>query len=91
MNILVVCGNGLGSSFIIELNVKKALSQLGKEAQVTHTDLATAQTEDADLYIGAKDIIQQLDDGKRNVIALDNVMDVDKIKEELTPYFSAES
>ncbi len=89
MKILVVCGNGLGSSFIIELNVKKALSQLGKEAEISHTDLATAQTEEADLYVGTEDIIQQLDDGKRNVVALENVMDVDKIKEELTPYFSS--
>lgn len=42
MKILVVCGNGLGSSFIMELNVKKALNELGKEAEVGHTDLATA-------------------------------------------------
>jgi len=89
MKILVVCGNGLGSSFIIELNVKKALSQLGEEAEVAHTDLATARTEEADIYIGAEDIIHQLDDGNRNVIALDNVMDVDQIKEKLTPYFSS--
>lgn len=28
--VLVVCGNGLGSSFIMEMNVKKALNELGK-------------------------------------------------------------
>ncbi|TKH03174.1 PTS lactose transporter subunit IIB, partial [Peribacillus simplex] len=26
MKIMVVCGNGLGSSFIMEMNVKKALT-----------------------------------------------------------------
>lgn len=88
MKILVVCGNGLGSSFIIELNVKKALGQLGKEAEVSHTDLATAKTEDADLYIGADDIIHQLDDGERKLIALENVMDIEEIKEQISKYLS---
>lgn len=88
MKILVVCGNGLGSSFIIELNVKKALSQLGKEAEVSHTDLATAKTEDADLYIGADDIIHQLEDGERKIIALENVMDIEEIKTQLSKYIS---
>ncbi|SEM89871.1 PTS sugar transporter subunit IIB [Lihuaxuella thermophila] len=86
MKILVVCGNGLGSSFIMELNVKKALAELGKEAEVTHTDLATARTEKADLYIGAKDIIHSLDDGTRRIIALENVMNIGEMKEKLSPY-----
>lgn len=86
MKILVVCGNGLGSSFIIELNVKKALSQLGKQAEVTHTDLATAKTEEADLYIGADDIIHQLEDGKKKIIALENVMNLEEIKKALSQY-----
>lgn len=29
--ILVVCGNGLGSSFIVEMNVKKILVEFGVE------------------------------------------------------------
>jgi PTS system ascorbate-specific IIB component len=86
MKILVVCGNGLGSSFIMELNVKKALAELGKEAEVTHTDLATARTEKADLFIGAKDIIHSLDDGTRQIIALENMMNVEEIKKKLSPY-----
>jgi PTS system ascorbate-specific IIB component len=86
MRILVVCGNGLGSSFIMELNVKKALAELGKEAVVEHTDLATARTEKADVFIGAKDIIHNLDDGTRKIIALENIMNVGEIKEKLSPY-----
>jgi ascorbate PTS system EIIB component len=86
MKILVVCGNGLGSSFIMELNVKKALNELGKEAEVGHTDLATARTEEADLYIGAQDIITQLDDGTRNIVALENVMNLEEIKTKIAPY-----
>ncbi|MFN4214831.1 MULTISPECIES: PTS sugar transporter subunit IIB [Exiguobacterium] len=82
--ILVVCGNGLGSSFIMELNVKKALEQMGKEAEVSHTDIATARTEPADIYLGAKDIITTLDDGTRTIVALENVMDIEQIKAQLS-------
>lgn len=46
--VLVVCGNGLGSSFIIEMNVKKILTELGMQAEVSHTDLASSKSEQAD-------------------------------------------
>ncbi len=83
--ILVVCGNGLGSSFIMEMNVKKALGELGQEAEVSHTDLASAKTEQADIYLGAKDIMDNLDDGSRQTVSLQNVMNITEIKEKLSP------
>ncbi|KPC77228.1 PTS lactose transporter subunit IIB [Thermoactinomyces vulgaris] len=86
MKILVVCGNGLGSSFIMELNVKKALKELNKEAEVEHTDLTTAQTESADLYLGANDIISQLDNGVRKIVGLENIMDLEEIKTKLSQH-----
>ncbi|WP_144610091.1 PTS sugar transporter subunit IIB [Bacillus altitudinis] len=81
--ILVVCGNGLGSSFIVEMNVKKALEELGLLAEVDHTDLSTSKNEQADLYIGATDIIDQLDDGTRKVAGLNNLLDQEAIKDVL--------
>ncbi|MEB2282666.1 PTS sugar transporter subunit IIB [Lysinibacillus xylanilyticus] len=79
MKILVVCGNGLGSSFIMELNVKKALAELGKVAEVTHTDLASAKAEKADIYIGAEDIVHQL--GERgHIVSIVNMMSISEIK-----------
>ncbi len=85
MKILVVCGNGLGSSFIMELNVKKALLELGKDVEVAHTDLASAMAEKADIYIGAGDIIDQLDNGARNIVRIVNMMNVSEIKSKLDP------
>lgn len=79
--ILVVCSNGLGSSFLVEMNVKQILNELGKDAEVSHTDLTSAQGEQADLYIGSQEIVENLVDGKRNVIGLDNLLDNDKLKE----------
>jgi len=85
MKILVVCGNGLGSSFIMELNVKKALTELGKVAEVTHTDLASAKAEEADIYIGADDIVNQLPEERGHIVRIINMMSISEIKLKLKP------
>ncbi|AKP48363.1 MULTISPECIES: PTS sugar transporter subunit IIB [Bacillus] len=85
--ILVVCGNGLGSSLIVEMNVKKILKEMGVEAEVSHTDLATSKSEQADIYLGSKEIVENLEDGKRTVVALKNILDQNEIRRELEKYF----
>ena len=85
--ILVVCGNGLGSSFIVEMNVKKILGELGLEAEVSHTDLASSKTERADLYLGSKDIVGNLEDGSRVVEGLTNILAQNEIREVLKKHF----
>ncbi|GGD10221.1 PTS sugar transporter subunit IIB [Pontibacillus salipaludis] len=81
--VLVVCGNGLGSSMIVEMNVKSILKDLNKEAEVSHTDLSSAKSEPADLYLGSEDIVGGLDDGSRNVVQLKNLMDKNELREAL--------
>jgi PTS system ascorbate-specific IIB component len=83
MKILVVCGSGLGSSFMLELNVKKAIKELGIEAEVTHTDLTTAKSEQADYYIGSGDIMDQLSGDNRKTISLKNMFNMDELKQAL--------
>ncbi len=73
--VLVVCGNGLGSSFMVEMNAKKVLKDLGIEAEVGHTDLASAKMEKADLFLGSREIVANLDDGSRKIAGLKNLMD----------------
>ncbi|TKI72422.1 PTS sugar transporter subunit IIB [Lysinibacillus mangiferihumi] len=85
MKILVVCGNGLGSSFMMELTIKKALLELSKEAEVTHTDLTSVTSEKADIYIGAGDIVDQLDNGVRKIVRVVNMMSIPEIKGKLAP------
>lgn len=81
--ILVVCGNGLGTSFIVSMNIQKILKELNLEADVSHTDLATAKTEVADFYIGSKEIVENLEDGQKKVIHLTNIMDKVEIRKAL--------
>lgn len=54
MKIMAVCGSGLGSSFMMEMNIKKVLAKLGVEAEVSHTDLSSVVADDADLFVMAK-------------------------------------
>lgn len=86
MKIMVVCGNGLGSSFIMEINVKKALTEIGMTAEVDHTDLTSARTEQADIFIGAADIVGQLEDGSRTIVTLENMMSISEITSKLKPH-----
>ncbi|MFZ4452603.1 PTS sugar transporter subunit IIB [Salibacterium aidingense] len=78
--IVVVCGNGLGSSMIVEMNVKNILQERNVEADVSHTDLTTAKTETADLFIGSEDILGNLDDGSRNIALLNNLLDKEELR-----------
>ncbi len=79
--ILIVCGNGLGSSFIVEMNVKKILKELNKQAEVGHTDMTSAKSESADLILCAKDIAERLSGHSATVIGLSNLLDNNKIKQ----------
>ncbi|MEW5289770.1 PTS sugar transporter subunit IIB [Erwinia papayae] len=79
--ILIVCGNGLGSSFIVEMNVKKILKELNKEAEVNHTDMTSAKSETADIILSAKDIAEHLGSHCAKVYGLSNLLDNNKIKE----------
>ncbi len=77
--ILVVCGNGLGSSFMVSLKVEGVLKKLGIEATVEHSDLTSANGMEADLFLGSADIVTNLEDGKRNVVGLTNILDETEI------------
>lgn len=85
--ILVVCGNGLGSSFIVEMNVKNVLKDMGVEASVSHTDLTTAKSEEADLYIGSRDLISNLEDGNKTIEGLTNILDQNELRSVLEKHF----
>jgi PTS system ascorbate-specific IIB component len=81
--VLIVCGNGLGSSFMVEISAKKILKELGIEAEVAHTDLTTSKTEQADLYIGSHELMGNLVDGTRNVVGMKNLLSKEELRQVL--------
>ncbi|MBD2793024.1 PTS sugar transporter subunit IIB [Xenorhabdus szentirmaii] len=86
MVITIVCGNGLGTSLIMEMSIKNILKELGVEANVEHIDLGLAKGTASDIFIGTKDIAEQLItqnvDGK--IIALENMLDKSAMKARLS-------
>lgn len=84
--VVCICGSGLGSSFLVEMNVKTVLKGLGlPQIEVEHTDLGSAWQGMADLIVCGKDLYDNL---KRfgEVIALDNIMDKNELQEKLSAF-----
>lgn len=85
--ILCCCISGLGSSFIVEMNVKKVLRELGKEEiKVAHAGVNDAFKGAADLFICSADVYDVcLKAG--DAISLERLADYEEIKTKLTDYF----
>ncbi|MDY0138556.1 MAG: PTS sugar transporter subunit IIB [Candidatus Izemoplasmatales bacterium] len=82
--IVAICGMGFGSSFIVELNIKNALKELGvKDIDVDHMDLGSAYPGVADLIICGKDLE---DNCKRfgEVMPLNSLFDKKELKDKIT-------
>lgn len=84
MKILVCCGSGLGSSFMIEMNIEKTLKDLGiKGIDVSHSDLSSAKGIPADIYVGTRDIAVRLEGLGGEVVSLNNMIDSAELKDKL--------
>ncbi|MDM2743144.1 PTS sugar transporter subunit IIB [Citrobacter sp. Cu231] len=87
VKILVVCGNGLGSSLMMEMAIKEVCKKINFEANVDHEDLSSATSSSADIWVAANDIAAQLISmGKKNVIGLTNIFDKDNIEVQLRQF-----
>jgi len=86
--IVCICGSGLGSSFLVEMNVQKVLKELGlPDIEVEHTDLGSAWPGIADLIICGNDLYENLE-RFGDTIGLMNIMDKVEIKEKLSKYLT---
>ncbi len=61
MKILVVCGHGLGSSFMVEMNVQDVLKNISvnESIEVEHSDIMTASPEMA-AYLFVVEILKKM-------------------------------
>ncbi|WP_027694924.1 PTS sugar transporter subunit IIB [Vibrio litoralis] len=85
--IMVVCGNGLGTSLMMEMAVKEVVKKIGFSAEVEHEDLSSATSTKADIWVAATDIATQLKEmGKENVVSLSNIFDKESIEEQLKAF-----
>ena len=87
MRIMEVCGSGLGSSFLVEMNIKKVLVKIGVEAEVEHSDLSSATPGTADLFVMGKDIAESASVPEDKLIVLNNIVDMVELEEKLRKWF----
>lgn len=85
MKMLVCCGSGLGSSFMIEMNIKKVLNELGvSNLEVDHSDLGSAKGMNADIYVATRDLSPELEGLGKAVISLNSMFDLKELKEKIS-------
>jgi PTS system ascorbate-specific IIB component len=89
MKIMAICGSGLGSSFMVEMNIKKVLKKLNIEAEVEHSDLSSATPGAADLFVMARDIAESASVPDDQLVVLSNIIDINELENKLSAYFAS--
>lgn len=51
ISILMVCGNGCGSSLVCQMAVEAVLNELGVKANIDHSDMLSAASKHAEILI----------------------------------------
>lgn len=82
--IMAVCGSGLGSSFMVEMNINEVLNELGLSDQYEgcHTSLADVTSTDADIFVTALDLAESASH-LPNLIVLNSLLDKDELREKI--------
>ena len=82
--IMAVCGSGLGSSFMVEMNITEILKELGVADQYEgcHTSLADVTSGDADIFVTGLDLAEGASH-LPNLIVLNSLLDKDELKEKI--------
>jgi ascorbate PTS system EIIB component len=88
MKIMAVCGQGLGSSFMVEMNIKKVLKKLNVDAEVTHADLASVAADQADLFVMTKDLASSSGLPADKLVVLSNIIDINDLESKLVEHFA---
>ena len=85
--ILCFCGSGLGTSFLMEMNAKKALNNLGiTGVEVEHTTIDDIVPGEADLFICGADLLHNAEKAGK-AIGMSNMVSMEEMTEKLKEAF----
>ena len=83
MNILTVCGNGIGSSLMLAMKLEELCREEGIDGMtVESSDFNSAQSKDVDLIVTVKEIADQFPQNK-NIAIIRSYTNKKKIKEDV--------
>ncbi|MDY6062407.1 MAG: PTS sugar transporter subunit IIB [Erysipelotrichaceae bacterium] len=85
--IMCCCGQGLGSSMIVRMNVDEVLKKMGiTGVDVSHSTLSDANPTSADLFVVGGDL-EAFVTGLPNKIILNNILDKNELETKLKEQF----
>lgn len=81
--IMCFCGSGLGTSFIMDMNIKKVLKKNNITGiEVEHSTIDDVAPGAADLFVCGKDLMKNAEKAGK-VIGLDNMVSMPELEEKL--------
>jgi len=85
MKIFAVCGAGIGTSVLLKSNADRVLQDLGLEAEVKAVSIADAMASDspAQIVLVTPELLEKLADVKSEVIAINNIFDLEELTQKL--------
>lgn len=86
LRIGTACGSGLGSSFMVQMNIEQILKDLGvdqSQVEVEHFDMGSVSPESADVWFVAADL-EEAASHLGDVRILNSIIDMDELKEKVT-------
>lgn len=87
--IMCFCGSGLGTSFVMEMNVKKAFANLGiSGVEVVHSTIDDVMPGAADLFVCSADLVSNAEKAGK-AIGIQNMVSVKEMEEKLKAAFGA--
>lgn len=85
MQIIALCGAGLGSSGILKVNAERVLGRMGREAVVTATDIAgiEAAAKTAQIILTSPELRTNIPKTWADVIEIHNYFDLTELETKL--------
>lgn len=81
MRFMAICGSGLGSSFMVEMNIQQILNEMEVSGvEVSHSDISSVGDNDANVFFLAKDVAENVSLDKSKVVVLDSIIDKEELR-----------
>ncbi|APX34044.1 PTS ascorbate transporter subunit IIC [Brachybacterium sp. P6-10-X1] len=83
LDVLAVCGAGMGSSLILRTTAEKALQRLDIPATLRHTDVGSARGERVDVVIAQQTYLDELGDIAPVMVPITDFVNLDHVEQRL--------
>lgn len=87
LQVLTVCGVGMGSSLMMRMTTEDVLKRMGVRAKVEATDVSSARSMNPDVIIGQGMHTEDFEGRAPVVVAISNFMDKDNLEQQLVAAF----